>query len=76
MPVPYSAAAESLAEYKRRRQERESGAQLKCNGAGRDKDHDRALCFYFNRPVTDAEMRFLDECMKRSAALMPRNLKD
>ena len=50
--------------------------QLRVNGVGRDKDHDRALCFYFNRPVTDAEFRFLHECMARSAALMPRNLKD
>lgn len=50
--------------------------QLRCNGVGRDKDHDRALQFYFDRRVTDAEMRFLDECMKRSATLMPRNLKD
>jgi len=46
-------------------------AGLKCNGVGRDKDHDKALCFYFNRPVSDAELRFLHECMDRTAALLP-----
>lgn len=45
--------------------------KLKLNGSGRDKDHDKALCFYFNRPVTDAEMRFLHDCMDRTAALLP-----
>lgn len=43
--------------------------QLKCNGVGRDAEHDRALCFYFNRPVTDEEMRWLHEVMQRSAFL-------
>ena len=50
--------------------------QLKCPGVGRDKDCDKALQFYFDRPVTNGEMRFLHECMQRSVALMPRDLKD
>jgi ribosome modulation factor len=44
---------------------------LKCSGVGRDKDYDKSLCFYFNRKVTDAEMRWLHEVMDRSAALLP-----
>lgn len=32
---------------------------LKLSGTGRDKDNDKALQFYFNRPVTDDELRFL-----------------
>ena len=47
---------------------------LKCNGTGRDKDHNRALAFYFNRRVTDDELRFLDEVVKRAAACMPDDL--
>jgi hypothetical protein len=39
---------------------------LKCPGVGRDKDHDRALAFYFSRPVTDDEMRYLHEVMQRA----------
>lgn len=50
----------------------QSGQPLRCPGVGRDKDNSRALQFYFNRPVTDAEMRFLHEVMQRSVALMPR----
>jgi hypothetical protein len=49
--------------------------QLRCPGVGRDKDYDKALQFYFDRKVTDAEMRFLHEVMQRSVAIMPRNLK-
>ena len=48
--------------------------RLKCNGTGRDKDCLSALQFYFNRRVTDDELRFLDEVMKRAAACMPENL--
>jgi hypothetical protein len=49
--------------------------QLKCPGVGRDKDYEKALQFYFDRKVTDAEMRFLHDVMQRSVAIMPRNLK-
>lgn len=45
--------------------------RLKCNGTGRDKDHDRALQFYFNRRVTDDELRFLNEVIKRAVACIP-----
>lgn len=46
-------------------------APLKCPGVGRDKDCASSLAFYFSRPVTDAEMRFLHEVMQRSVACMP-----
>lgn len=44
---------------------------LKCPGLGRDAENSKALVFYFNRPVTDGEMRFLHEVMQRTVALMP-----
>lgn len=44
---------------------------LKCNGVGRDKDCVSALQFYFSRPVTDDEMRFLHDVMKRAVASAP-----
>lgn len=49
---------------------REQPAPLKCSGVGRDKDHAASLQFYFSRPVTDDEMRFLHEVMQRSAILV------
>lgn len=42
---------------------------LKCPGVGRDAENDRALAFYFSRPVTDNEMRFLHDVMQRAVAL-------
>lgn len=45
---------------------------LKCPGVGRDKDCISAMQFYFNRPVTDDEMRFLHEVVQRAVACMPR----
>lgn len=44
---------------------------LKCPGVGRDKDNLASLCFYFNRIVTDDEMRFLHDVMRRAVALTP-----
>jgi hypothetical protein len=44
---------------------------LKCPGVGRDKDCISALEFYFSRPVTDDEMRFLHDVMQRAAACVP-----
>ncbi len=44
---------------------------LKCPGVGRDKDNERSLVFYFDRPVTDDEMRFLHEMMQRAARSAP-----
>ena len=40
--------------------------KLQLNGIGRDKDCISALALYFNRPVTDYEMRFLQEIMNRT----------
>ena len=45
--------------------------QLKCPGVGRDKDCVSALQFYFNRRVTDDEMRFLKDVIDRAIACMP-----
>jgi hypothetical protein len=45
--------------------------KLKCPGVGRDKDCITALQFYFSRPVTDDEMKFLHEVMRRSVACLP-----
>lgn len=57
--------------------EEEAGAsmierrRLKCPGVGRDKNCIAALEFYFSRPVTDDEMRFLHEVMQRAVASIP-----
>lgn len=45
---------------------------LKCPGVGRDKDNAQALAFYFSRPVTDDEMRFLHDVMQRAVASIPK----
>lgn len=47
-------------------------APLKCPGVGRDKDNVQALAFYFSRPVTDDEMRFLHDVMQRAVASIPK----
>lgn len=49
--------------------------KLSCTGAGRDADCISAVQFYFNRRVTDREMRFLLEVMQRGAALCPEEDK-
>src|SRR5690348_6622501 len=51
--------------------ERVRNEPLKCQGVGRDKDHARALQFYFSRPVSDDEMRYLREVMQRAVACRP-----
>lgn len=49
---------------------------LKLNGVGRDLEAPGgALSFYFDRKPTDAEMRFLHECMARAVVLMPSDLE-
>ena len=54
---------------------KEKVMELKCPGVGRgDKDYINALQFYFNRRVTDDEMRFLHEVMQRSVACMPMSV--
>lgn len=45
---------------------------LKCPGVGRDKDCITALRFYFSRPVTDDEIRFLHEVIQRAVACAPK----
>ena len=47
---------------------------LKCLGVGRDKDYISALAFYFSRRVTDDEMRFLHDVMRRAAICMPSTI--
>lgn len=39
---------------------------LECPGAGRDAANDKSICFYFNRRVTDDELRYLHEVMQRA----------
>ena len=46
---------------------------LRCWGSGRDAENPKAIIVYFNRPLTDDELRFFDECSKRTAALMPED---
>ncbi len=43
--------------------------KLRCPGIGRDAENQKALCFYFNRPVSDDEMRFLHEVVQRAVAI-------
>ena len=47
---------------------------LKCPGVDRDKDNICALQFYFSRPVSDDEMRFLHDVIERAVACMPKEL--
>lgn len=47
---------------------------LKCNGVGRDKDCISALQFYFSRPVSDEEMRFLKDVISRAAVCLPEDI--
>lgn len=46
-------------------------SQLKCPGAGRDAENPKAVVFYFDRPVSDDELRYLHEVMRRAAACNP-----
>lgn len=43
---------------------------LNCTGIGRDAEHDKCAVVYFNRRLTDDELRFFHEVCKRSAPLM------
>lgn len=45
--------------------------RLKCPGVGRDKDNEQSLCFYFNRKVSDDEMRYLHEVIQRASECSP-----
>ena len=64
---------ESADERNERLAEARKLRQLKCPGVGRDKDCITALQFYFSRPVTDDEMRFLHEVMQRAVATRSTN---
>lgn len=44
-------------------------SELKCPGVGRDVENEKALCFYFNRQVSDDEMQYLHEVMQRTVAV-------
>lgn len=44
---------------------------LKCPGVGRDAENVKSLVFYFNRAVTDDEMRFLHDVMQRAVCSVP-----
>lgn len=44
---------------------------LRCPGVGRDKDCITALQFYFNRVVTNDEMQFLHDVIRRAVNLVP-----
>ena len=51
-----------------------SGAKqepLRCPAAGRDAESEKTLCFYFNRRVTDDEMRYLHAVIRQAAAYSP-----
>lgn len=52
---------------------RAASAPLHVPGCGRDADNEQALCFYFTRRVTDEEMRFLHDVIKRAVACMPKD---
>ena len=45
---------------------------LRVPSCGRDAENDKALCFYFSRPVTDDELCFLHDVMQRAVACMPK----
>jgi hypothetical protein len=40
--------------------------RIKCLGIGRDKDDGCSLNFFFDRPVSNDEMRFLHEVVQRA----------
>lgn len=46
--------------------------KLRCPGIGRVGDNSKALIFYFDRAVTDDEMRFLHEVVQRAVAMIDR----
>ena len=49
---------------------------LQLNAFRRDHHYGECALAYFDRRPTDAEMSFLQECMSRSVALMPDELRD
>jgi hypothetical protein len=50
--------------------------RLKCNGVARDDGDERSLSFYFSRRVTDDELRYLCDVMKRATATVRNNVID
>ena len=50
--------------------------RLKCNGVARDDGNERSLSFYFSRRVTDDELRYLHDVMKRAAATVRNSVID
>lgn len=45
--------------------------RLACNGIGKSRDTDNALTVYFNRPLTDDEVNFFNNCILRWARFAP-----
>lgn len=44
---------------------------LRCPGVCRVEDNDQALMFFFSRPVSDDELRYLHEVMQRATMCNP-----
>jgi hypothetical protein len=42
---------------------------LKCPGIGRDAENEKSICLYFNRKITDDEMRYLHKVVERAVAI-------
>ena len=47
--------------------------RLEINGVGRDKDCLSALVLYFNRALTDDEVRFIHDVMRRTVKISMSN---
>ncbi len=45
--------------------------RLACNGIGKARDTDDAMTVYFNRPLTDEEINFFNNCILRWARFAP-----
>ena len=59
-----------------RLRDRSAQRRLKCNGVARDDGDERSLSFYFSRRVTDDELRYLYDVMKRATATVRNNVID
>jgi hypothetical protein len=59
-----------------RLRDRSAQRRLKCNGVARDEGDERSLSFYFSRRVTDDELRYLHDVMKRAAATVRNSVMD
>lgn len=46
-------------------------ARLACNGISKARDTDDAMTVYFNRPLTEEEITFFNNCILRWARFAP-----